>query len=163
MDAGDLSKLSTPELLALSREVLNELRSRGVLRTANAPAGDYAEFLVHKAYGGDLAANSEKSWDLRTADGARVQVKCRVVSRERGTMLFSPFRSFDFDIAVFVLLSKDTMSIVGAAQIPMDGVRRAATFRPHVNGHTLNTTVVRRAAEFGGSDVTERLREAAST
>jgi hypothetical protein len=37
------------ELLALSRRILAELRERGVIRTGNAPAGDYAELLAFRA------------------------------------------------------------------------------------------------------------------
>jgi hypothetical protein len=36
---------------------------------------------VAKAYRGELAAPSEKSWDVRAAGGALLQVKCRVVGR----------------------------------------------------------------------------------
>lgn len=57
----DLTQRPTSELLALSKAIVTELRSRGVVRTANAPAGDYAEYLVALAYGGELAPNSEKS------------------------------------------------------------------------------------------------------
>ena len=35
-----------------------------MIRTENAPVGDYAEYLVWTALGGKLAPNSEKSWDV---------------------------------------------------------------------------------------------------
>lgn len=38
----DLGDLGIGELLALSRRILAELRHRGVIRSGNAPAGDYA-------------------------------------------------------------------------------------------------------------------------
>ncbi len=52
------------ELLALSRAIVAELRRRGVIRTGNAPAGDYAELLVQRATGGELAPDSQQSWDV---------------------------------------------------------------------------------------------------
>jgi hypothetical protein len=61
--------MSIGELLALSRATLAELRKRGVVRTRNAPAGDYAEFLVQRATGGELASNAQKSWDVLTRTG----------------------------------------------------------------------------------------------
>jgi hypothetical protein len=48
----------------LYRAILRELRSRGVIRTDNAPVGDYAEYLVATTLGGQLAPNSEKAWDV---------------------------------------------------------------------------------------------------
>jgi hypothetical protein len=79
----------------------------GVIRTENAPVGDYTEYLVATALGGQLAPNSEKAWDVLGDDGEKLQVKARVVSdpAEPGQLQLSPFRSFGFDSAVIVLLS----------------------------------------------------------
>ena len=52
--SSDLRGLRIGELLALSRSVLAELRRRGVIRTSNAPTGDYAEWLAAQATGGQL-------------------------------------------------------------------------------------------------------------
>jgi hypothetical protein len=57
-------EITVGALLSFSRAILAELRRRGVIRTGNAPAGDYAELLVQRASGGELAPNSEKSWDV---------------------------------------------------------------------------------------------------
>ncbi len=43
------SQRTVPELLAGYARSLAELRRRGVVRSANAPAGDYAEWLVKTA------------------------------------------------------------------------------------------------------------------
>jgi hypothetical protein len=99
-----LETLRTAELFKMYRGILRELTQRGIVRTMNAPAGDYAEYLVAALVGGELADNSEKSWDIRTADGERLQVKCRVVQEgKRGQRQLSPFRTWDFDRAVIVL------------------------------------------------------------
>ena len=47
----DLGALSVEELLRLSREAVGELRKRGVVRTGDARAGDYAEWLVMNVTG----------------------------------------------------------------------------------------------------------------
>lgn len=65
-EASELNRLTTGELLALSRRILAELRDRGVIKSGNAPAGDYAELLVRQATGGELAPQSQKSWDVKT-------------------------------------------------------------------------------------------------
>jgi hypothetical protein len=79
----DLGDLGIGELLALSRRILAELRRRGVIRSGNAPAGDYAELPVQRATSGELAPNSQKSWDVVARDGERLQVKARVVTDPR--------------------------------------------------------------------------------
>ena len=53
----DLREMSIGALLGLSRGVLAELHRREVIRTTNAPAGDYAEWLAQRATKGELAPN----------------------------------------------------------------------------------------------------------
>ncbi|MFC7500583.1 hypothetical protein [Nocardioides sp. GCM10030258] len=80
--APDLSAAPAAALLALHASVLSELRARKVLRTNNLPTGDYAEWLVWRALGGDiLEGNSTKSYDLETPTFGRIQVKARLVSQ----------------------------------------------------------------------------------
>ena len=95
--ADALAALSVGELLALSRGILAELRRRGVIRSGNAPAGDYAELLVQRATQGELAPSSQKSWDVQTPTAERLQVKARVVTNAnaRGERQLSAFRSWD--------------------------------------------------------------------
>jgi hypothetical protein len=57
-DPQHLDEMSVGELLALSRSSLVELRRRGVIRTGNAPTGDYAELLIQRATKGELATAS---------------------------------------------------------------------------------------------------------
>lgn len=65
----DLSTVSDSGLFSLYQAILGELKHRGVIRTENAPVGDYAEYLVATALGGELAPNSEKSWDVLPSAG----------------------------------------------------------------------------------------------
>ena len=110
-----------------------------MIRTGNAPAGDYAEYLVMTALGGQLAHNSEKSWDVLGSDGEKSQVKARVVSDPvRPSQLhLSPFRSFGFDPAVIVLLSAADYAVVRASKVPRHVIESFATYRTHVNGSVL--------------------------
>jgi hypothetical protein len=104
----DLKLFSVSELLELSRGVLSELRCRHVIRTTNAPAGDYAEWLTMLATDGELAPNSEKSWDVKAKDERLIQVKARVVvdPENRGQRQLSAFRSWDFTDALVVLFDE---------------------------------------------------------
>lgn len=153
-----LATRTAGELFALYRSILRELRVRGIVRTENAPAGDYAEFLVATGLGGTLAPNSEKSYDV-LVDGRRLQVKARVVSDppRRGQLQLSPFRSFDFDDAVIVLLNDTDYSVQQAVRLPASVVQSVATFSSHVNAHIVHA----RAALLthpDATDVTELIR-----
>ena len=137
-----LRALSTSELFKMYRGVLRELTDRGIVRTMNAPAGDYAEYLVAALTEGELADNSEKSWDIKTPGGERLQVKCRVVQAgKRGQRQLSPFRTWDFDRAVIVLFDDD-YGIQRCVALPQAVVEEHATYRKHVNGHVMRATDV---------------------
>ena len=143
----DLSTFSEPGLFALYRAILRELKSRGVIRTENAPAGDYAEYLVATALGGQLAPSSEKSWDVVSGDGEKLQVKARVVSDPPlpGQLQLSPFRSFGFDAVVIVLLSAADYAVWRASKVPRDVVESAAVHRQHVTLTATRDVTSRRA------------------
>ena len=135
----DLSAFSESGLFSFYRAILSELKSRGVIRTENAPVGDYAEYLVATALGGQLAPNSEKSWDVLGDNDEKLQVKARVVSdpAKPGQLQLSPFRSFGFDSAVVVLLSATDYAVLRASKVPRDVVESFAIHRQHVNGKVL--------------------------
>jgi hypothetical protein len=148
--------MTVPELLKLHGETLAELKLRNVVRTANAPAGDYAEWLVAQATHGTLADPSQKAWDVTAPDGRLLQVKARLVSdpRNRSQRQLSPFRSWDFHSAVFVLLDQNYV-VLRAACLPTAAVLAAAKRSELVNGHIVFAT-----DEFldRGEDWTQRLR-----
>lgn len=59
---------STQELLQGYAGTLAELRRRGLIRSGNAPAGDYSEWITARALHGTLVDNfSVKSYDLTMA------------------------------------------------------------------------------------------------
>lgn len=163
MDAHvDLGSVPIADLLAGYGRTLAELRRRGVLRTNNPPAGDYAEWLVQRALGGSLAPNSEKSHDVTLEDSRTVQVKARVVSAPpaAGQLQTSPFRSWNFDLAAFVLLdSVDYRPTLGVL-VPVEITRQHAKARPHVNGEVVFIRPPLTTAE-GTIDITAQLAAAA--
>lgn len=133
-----LETTSTSELLASYREVLAELRRREIVRTGNAPTGDYAETLVKVAFNGELAPNSEKSWDVLTPEGEKLQVKSRLLddptkSKQRQ---LSPIRSWGFDYLAIVLFDS-TYRVWRAVKVPADLVRGTGTHSEWVNGELI--------------------------
>jgi hypothetical protein len=158
-----LQKQSVGELLAGYAQVLAELRRRGVVRTNNAPAGDYAEWLVARALGGTLAEdNSAKSYDLMLPAGERLQVKARVVSEppKSGQLQTSAFRSWDFELAALVLLRDTDYGVVRAALVPAEVVREQSRFAAHTNAHSVHMNS-RLMGHARAVDITAQLRTAA--
>lgn len=133
-----LEELTTLELLALSRASLRELKRRGVIRSGNAPAGDYAELLVQRATDGELANASQKSWDILTTEGDRLQVKARIITDpgNNSERQLSTIRSWDFDAAVIVLFD-DNFRVWRAARVPVTVMKEAAYYSQHVRGYTI--------------------------
>ncbi len=156
----DLEAASLAELFASYRAILGELKRRNIVRTENAPAGDYAEYLICKALGGILAPNSERSFDVTAPSWGRIQVKCRVAdgSGANPRSQLSPFRSFDFDFAAIVLLNAD-YSVHRAVLVPAATIVASASHRAHVNGHVVHARPALLDAP-GNTDITSGVRTA---
>lgn len=136
----DLNSLTNLELLRIHTAVIEELKQRDVVRTANNPVGDYAEWLVSTELGLLLTRNSQAGYDATDSDGARYQIKGRRVPYSQGSATLSAIRNlargeFDWLIA---LIFKPDFSLRYAAKIPSNVVSEVATFRAHTNGHVLN-------------------------
>lgn len=152
--------MSSRALLQTYARILTELVERGVTRSRNAPVGDIAEFLVHVAYDGELAPPSEKSWDVRGSDGRKIQVKCRLVTPGvSGTQQYSPFRSWDFDVCVFIVFDAYTYDVQQALEVPCVGVQSLAAAVPHVGATAARVHTKTKFTDVAGTvDVTSRLQ-----
>jgi len=153
----ELEDKTISELLALHAAVMEELRERGVLRSANNPTGDLAEYLFCEAFGWSQENNSAKGFDATDQDGTRYQIKGRRLHRRNKSRQLSAIRDLEgFDILAAVLLD-DEYRIIRAALIPAAVVREQSTYIEHTNSHKFllrdgiwNNTDV--------EDVTDRLR-----
>ncbi len=156
----DLRKLSIGELLALTRGVLHELKRRRVIRTTNAPTGDYAEWLTMLVTKGELEPNSSKSWDVTAQDGRRIQVKSRVVADpgNRGQRQLSAFRSWKFTDAVVILFDEE-YRVRQATRFSKAHLERRARHNEWVNGDRVLATD---ELLDSGEDWTRKVRGAAS-
>lgn len=134
-DLPDLTTVSISALLQLHGDILEELKNRDVLRTDNNPTGDYGEFLFQKAYGWVLEGNSSSGYDAIDNDGIRYQIKCRRITVPNGSRQLSSIRNlpdipFDF---LAGLLIDGRFRVIRAALIPVDVVKKEATYTKHVN------------------------------
>lgn len=97
----------------MHRSTLVELQQRQVVRTFNAPHGEWAELLVQCAYGGEPAPSNAKGWDV-DAGGRRLQVKSTAAVK---TGTFSAIRSEEFDAVVFVRFSAIDLMVKWAREV----------------------------------------------
>jgi hypothetical protein len=154
---------SSRDLLRGYARTIAELRRRRIVRSNNASAGDYAEWLVARALGGTLVENfSVKSYDISLDDGRRVQVKARVISDPpaSGQTQTSVFRSWDFELAALVLLSAVDYTPTLGVLVPVEIVCAHARHRAHVNGDVVFIRPPLTTAA-GVTDITPRLAQAA--
>ncbi|WP_299481974.1 hypothetical protein [uncultured Roseibium sp.] len=153
----NLRAKSILELLALHVAIMEELRSRKVLRSANNPTGDLAEYLFCRAFGWAQADNSVKALDATSDDGTRYQIKGRRIHRRNKSRQLSSIRDLDgFDILAGVLFDDD-YRVFRAALVPVAIVREQSDYIEHTNSHKF---LLRDAVWDlpGVVDVTERLR-----
>ena len=133
----NLARLSAARLLALHAEVCEELRDRGVTRSANNPTGDLAEYLFCKAFGWSQAGNSNANIDAIGDDGVRYQIKGRRITRHNGSRQLSAIRDLGgahFDILAGVLFAED-YTVARAGLIPREVIIERATFVERTNSH----------------------------
>ena len=71
----DLKNLSTGSLLGLHAGIMEELRRRCVVRSANNPTGDLAEFLFCRAFSWKQERNAKRGFDAWDSRGTRYQIK----------------------------------------------------------------------------------------
>ena len=135
----NLKERSIKELLQLQAAATNELKKRDVVRTQNNPLGDYTEWLVAKAMGLELAANSKAGYDGIDPTGIRIQIKGRRITQQNKSRQLSAIRKYDekdFDALVAVIFDEN-FDIVDAVLVPHELVGKYASYREHVNAHIL--------------------------
>jgi hypothetical protein len=136
----ELESLRTHELLALFAGVLDQLRSRGVIRSANNPVADYAESLVSRALSLALAPKSSTGYDAVDALGQRYEIKGRRPTKQNPSRQLSAIRGLEakhFSFLAGVLFHED-FSVNRACLIPYETVERLAVYRTHVSAWILH-------------------------
>lgn len=134
-----MERLGVKGLLRLYKEILRHLEEREICTTKDSPIGGYGEWLVARAFRGERQGNSNKSVDVVTPDGVRLQVKTRWLPLERDSRQLSAIRNLDsggFDYVVAILLDNN-FEVMEAYQIPHAAVARLATRAAHTNSHRL--------------------------
>ena len=138
---GLIQEMTVGELLTSHVQIGDALRSKKVLRSANTPTGDFAEYLFCTAFNWSQAPNSKAGYDAHGEDGRRYQIKGRRLGRHTTpSRQLSAIRDLDdrpFDILAAVLFGH-YYNVLKAALIPFSVVKRNARHQRHVNGHILD-------------------------
>jgi hypothetical protein len=132
----NIADLTAPQLLLLHTQIGDELRQRGILRTASNPTGDLAEYLFSKAFGRNQARNCHIN-DVVSADGTRYQIRGRRMTRFNDSRQLSAIRDLKgghFDFIAGVLFNED-YTVMRAALIPHAVVLERAMFVERTNTH----------------------------
>lgn len=106
----DVKALDEGGLLRLYAEVLDEMKGRGMIRSANAIPGDLGERFVKHRLGLKLVLNSVKGYDAIDANGTKYQIKTRRITPENPSRQLGGFRDLDqrlFDYCIVVILQED--------------------------------------------------------
>lgn len=150
----DMSDFPVRDLLQLEAGIVAELRKRNLVRTNNKPLGDIAEMVVLFARGGVMEPNSTKSHDVTDLNGRRIQVKAMGKRASGRSAKFSPFRSFEFDSAVFLVFDSENFNLILAREVAGDDIKSVARYSSHTNGRQPTL----RQIEGLGDDVTDEMR-----
>ena len=127
----DIEPLSVPALIQLHRRTLYALRDREVVHTLDNLTGGLGETLVSIAYGGELAPNSQKGYDVVVkADGKteRLQVKARALPYPKvGSNMTGTIGPGHYDKMVIVLFNPEDLSVLMASELTREVVEERKT------------------------------------
>lgn len=136
-----IQEMTVGELLTSHVQIGDALRSKKVVRSANTPTGDFAEYLFCTAFNWSQAPYSNAGYNAHGEDGCRYQIKGRRLDRHTTpSRLLSVIRDLDdrpFDILAAVLFGH-YYDVLRAALIPLSVVKRKARYQRRVNGHILD-------------------------
>ncbi len=159
MELPTLNEFAPKELLCLFGSILDELQTRGIVRTSNNPVSDYTEWLVSQRLGLSLCGNSEKGFDSVCKNGVKYEIKARRVSPENPSRQLSAIRNLDgnhFDFLIAVVYDKN-FEVVLAVKIPHAVVVAKSRWQKGTNSFLLHAKDNLKD-EAGVEDITQLLR-----
>jgi hypothetical protein len=164
MNATNLKQMSIGHLLWTYSNVLVELQHRGIVRSANNPVGDYAEYLVVSALGLQRAPKSTKGYDAVDGSGHKYEIKGRRPTSSNKSRMLSAIRNCEaahFDYLAGVLFTED-FGFEKACLVPFSMVVAEAKYRSHVNAHILELRDSLWSRQ-GVVDISDRIRRVISS
>lgn len=136
----DLKRQTPRALLTLHGDIMEELRRRGIVRSANNPTGDLAEYIFCKAYDWDREGNSKAGFDASCKETRKkYQIKARRLTSRNKSRQLSAIRELDsrhFDYLAAILFN-ERYEVVRAIIVPHNSIRARCTYVKHTNSHKL--------------------------
>ena len=133
-------ELSDLELLQAHNAIIDELKSRGVVRSKNQPIADYAEGLACRKLNLKLVdTKNNPGYDAIGVDSQRYQIKSRQPTPENTSTQTSFIYKLDskrFDFIIGILFNED-YSVKLALKIPYDVVKKYAKYKKTNNAHVI--------------------------
>ena len=132
----ELKDMTEKELMLYNYKIINELKSRKIIRTKNNPIADYCEWLVSEKFGWKLEKSSNAGFDAYDSNGFRVQIKCRTLEKGKGTRQLGIIRNLDsdtFDYLIALLFDED-IEVVNGYKISKDLIKQYSKLSKHQNG-----------------------------
>jgi len=140
MELPTLKVFAPKELLCLYGSLLEELRSRGIVRTSNNPVSDYTEWLVSTRLNLKLEGNSEKGFDAASdSDSLKYEIKARRVTPTNKSRQLSAIRDLEgkhFNFLIAVVYDKN-FEVILALKIPYAVVVAKSSFVKSTNSYKL--------------------------
>ena len=152
------------KLLAMDRYIKEALMTLGVAKSKGNPVGEYAEYLVAEALGGERMPNAKEGHDLTLIDGTRIEVKGRVFEGSRVPMTYikaSTIEQNTFDYLVYIVLS-ESMRLKYAMKISHANFQKIAKYAEPKNAPPKWVFVAKKGLldSVLVQDLTEIVREA---
>lgn len=135
-----LRRKKPADLLLLHSDIMEELRRRGIVRSANNPTGDLAEYIFCKAFDWAREGNSKAGFDAsckRTKK--KYQIKARRVTSRNKSRQLSAIRELDnchFDFLAGIIFN-ERYEVAKAIIVPHSSIRGRCTYVEHTNSHKL--------------------------
>lgn len=134
-----LKNMDERSLLKLYSELMEELRSRELIRSSNNPVADYAEKTAVEYMGLIRVTKEERGYDAVDRNRRKYQIKGRRTTRHNGSRQLGVIRDLDkkpFDYLVAVIFNED-FSVNEIWKVPYRFVKEKSRFSKHQNGYIL--------------------------
>lgn len=135
----NLRKHTEKDLLKLYAKIMEELRSRGVVRSGNNPVADYGEKVVSELLNLKLQNSSNRGFDAIDKAGCKYQIKARRITPRNPSRQLGVIRNLnsqDFDYLFAAIFDRD-FNLAELWKIPHGCIKTYAKHSKHQNGHVI--------------------------
>lgn len=139
INAESIHAVSDSDLFRIYGLVMEEFKERGLTRSSNNPAADYAELLIARQFGVAPAGGVQTGYDVLTVEGLRIQVKARRLGAGTRPPYYGWIRKLEqreFDKLAAVLFNAD-FTVSEADLVSWEAVETLARYNDRVGAHRL--------------------------